>query len=331
MFLLIFITITAIHLAYPYAASDKFSWTESDIDAESFLQLTEATTLWNGMKMNFITRFSDGRNKFRHRLEVEHCWPDDTNGIPNTQQNAERTTQKRQQKQRYMDYNLRGLEPKYLQLKAQEQLMEYTNATWNDFLTHNIQDDPTLQVSSNFLYDLEQVKIELATLGQEMRNIRVELQEHRLNAMEEKFRPWAPTQKGKQKTVRFCNYCHKNGHTSKWCRKKMRDEELREIQYEMSPKSNHVPNQNIGTSAVDRSAQYDQNVEQCLNSDDGHNPTNELPLTTEEETGQDESNEITPPERRSFSRNSGMRFNAAQFTSAGESDDELSNPLPLGY
>ena len=106
MSLLIFITITAIHLAYPYAASDKFSCTEPDIDAESFLQLTEATTLWNGLKMNSITRCSEGRNKFRNRLEVEHCWPDDTNGIPNAQENAERTTQKRQQKQKYMDYNL---------------------------------------------------------------------------------------------------------------------------------------------------------------------------------------------------------------------------------
>ena len=281
--------------------------------------------------MNFITRCSEGRNKFRHRLGVEQCWPDDTSGIPKTQQNAERTTQKRQQKQRYMDYNLRGLKPKYLQLKAQGQLLEYPNATWTDFSTQNIEEDVMLQVSSNFLHDLEQVKIELATLGQEMRNLRVELQEHRLNAIEEKFRARALNQKEKQKIVRFCSYCQKKGHTPKWCWKKMRDEEIRKIRYEMTSKINHVPNQNHGTNAVDRSAQYDQNVEQYLNSDDGHNPTNELPLTTEEETGQDESNEITPPERRSFSRNSGMRFNAAQFTSAGESDDEPSNPLPLGY
>ena len=331
MSLLIFITITAIHLAYPYAASDKFSCTEPDIDAESFLQLTEATTLWNGMQMNFITRFSDGQNKFRHRLEVEHCWPDDTNCVRNAQQNAKLTTQKRQQKQRYMDYNLRGLKPNYLQLKAREQLMECPNATRNDFSTHNFQEDIMLDVCSNFLHDVEQIKTELTTMRREMRKLRTELQEHRVNCVGRNFRPWVLAQEGNQKTVRFCNYCHKNGHTPKWCRKKMRDEEIRKIQYEMTSKNNHVPNQNHGTNAVDRSAQYDQNVEQCLNSDDGHNPTNELPLTTEEETGQDEYNEVTPPERRSFSRNSGMRFNAAQFTSDGESDDELSNPLPLGY
>ena len=331
MVLLIFITITATHFAYPYAASDNFSWTETDIDAESFLQLTKATTLWNGLKMNFITRFSDGRNKFRHRLEVEPCCPVDTNGIPNAQKNAERTTQKRQQKQRYIDYNLRGLKSNYLQLKAREQLMEYPNVTWNDFSNHNIQQDLMLQVSSNFLHNVEQIKIELATLGQEMRNLRVELQEYRLIAMEEKSRAWAPTKKEKQKTVRFCYYCHKNGHTPKWCHKKMRDEEIQKIQYEMSSKRNHVPNQNHGTNAVDRSAQYDQNVDRRLNSDDGNNPTNELPLTTEAETGQDEPNGITPLEQRYFNRNNGMRFNAAQCTSSGESDDELSDPLPLVY
>ena len=216
MFLLTFITITAINLAYPYAASDKFSCTEPDIDAESFLQLTEATTLWNGLKMNFITRCSEGRNKFRHRLEVEHCWPDDTNGVPNAQQNVKRTTQKRQQKQRYMDYNLRGLKPNYLQLKAREQLMECPNATRNDFSTHNIQKDVMLQVSSNFLHDVEQIKAELTTLSQEMRNLRVEFQEHRLNAMEGNSRPWAPTQKGKQKlsgsvTIVIKTDTHQNG------------------------------------------------------------------------------------------------------------------------
>ena len=62
-----------------------------------------------------------------------------------------------------------------------------------------------IQVSSNFLHDVEQIKTELATLGQEMRNLRVELQEYRIIAMEMISRARAPTQKGKQKTVRFCN------------------------------------------------------------------------------------------------------------------------------
>ena len=207
-----YFTVAAIHLAYPYAASEKFSCTEFDKDPETFLQLAEAANLWNEMKTDFITRLSEGRNKFRHRLEVDHCWPDDMNGISNAQQNAERATQ-RKQTQRFMDYSLQGIKPNYLQRKAQEQLLEYPNATLNDFLAHNIQEDVMLQISSNFRHYVEQIETELATLVQEMRNVRIALQEHRVSAMERSCRARAPTQKGKQRTVRFCNYCHKNGHT----------------------------------------------------------------------------------------------------------------------
>ena len=284
MFLVIIFAITAIHLAYPYVASDKFSYTEPDKDAESFLQLIEATPLWNGIKMNFITRFSDGRNKFRNRLEVEHCWPDDTNGVPNAQQNAERTTQKRQRKQRYMDYNLRGLKPNYSQLKAQEQLMEYPNASWNDFSTQNIQEAVMLQVSSKFLHDVEQIKTELATLRQEMRNLRVELQVHRVSAMKGISRPRAPTRKGKQKLLRFCNYCHKNGHTPNWRRKKMRKADIRRVQHHISLKKNTAPIQEYeyGTSDSNCRSQHDENVNRPPDSDEVKIPINKL-LTAEEE------------------------------------------------
>ena len=111
---------------------------------------------------------------------------------------------------------------------------------------------------------------------------------------------------------------------------KMRDEEVRKIQNEMSSKKKHVPNQNHGTNAVDRSAQYDQNVDRSSDSDDGNNPTNKL-RSAEEEAGQDEPNEFTSLEPRFFHRNNGMSFNVLQFTSTGESHDELSDPLPLGY
>ena len=330
MFPLILITIAAIHLAYPYTASDKFPCTEPDKEAEPLLQLKEATTLWDKTRMNFNTRFSDGRNKARHRLEVEHCWPDDMNGISNAQQTEKRATQKRRQEQRFINCSPRGLKPRYSQLEAEKLLREHPDATWNDFSTNNIQEDVMLQVCSNFLHDVEQIKIELRSMRQELRNLRVELQEHRPNAMKGNYRPWAPNQKEKQKPARFCTYCHKDGNTPKWCRKKIRDEEIRKLQNEMSSRSNHVPNQNHGTNAIDRSAQYDQNVDQSPDSDDSNNPTNEHQLT-EEETAQDESIEFTPPGRRSFSRNSGMNFHLAQISSAGESDDKLSDPLPLGY
>ena len=119
-----------------------------------------------------------------------------------------------------MDYSPRGLKTIYLQIRAQEQLMECPNATRIDFYTQNFQEDVMLQVSSSFLHDVEQIKIDLATLRQEMRNLRTELQELRVNCMERKFRSWAPTQKGNQKTVRFCSYCNKTDIHQKGVAKK---------------------------------------------------------------------------------------------------------------
>ena len=97
---------------------------------------------WNDVRTLFITRFSDGRDKFRLRMEVEYCiradgkeirnflhriqktvekgWPDDMVEIAPGDQNAERSTQPRQRRQRYIDYTLKGLRPRYLQRKAQE-------------------------------------------------------------------------------------------------------------------------------------------------------------------------------------------------------------------
>ena len=99
-------------------------------------KITNATT-WDSVRTNFITRFSDGRNKFRYRMELEHCirgdgeeirnllhrikrtvdkgWPDDLNGIEAAHHNAEREAQGKQRRQRYIDYSLKGLRPRYLQ------------------------------------------------------------------------------------------------------------------------------------------------------------------------------------------------------------------------
>ena len=110
-------------------------WYESNI--------TNATT-WEDVRTNFITKFSDGRNKFRYRIEVEHCikgdgeeirnflhhikrtvdkgWSDDLNGIEAAQHNAERNAQGRQRRQRYIDYSLKGLRPRYALRQNEHQL-----------------------------------------------------------------------------------------------------------------------------------------------------------------------------------------------------------------
>ena len=268
---------------------------------------------------------------FLHRLKkiVDKGWPDDMEGIVEADKAAERQAQGGQRRQRYIDHTLRGLRPRYLQRKAQEYLMEHPNATWNEISTRIIQRDVSYQVSSNFLNDEEQTKVQLASLGQEMMNLRSELQEHRVNPLGNPRLP-DPNQKGRQNATQFCNYCRTNGHTQNWCRRRMRDEEIRQVQFDMSLKRNVAPIWDCGTSGFNRGSQYGQNRDRPSDWTDGNNPTNGL-LTTEGEAWQDGSNELNPNEPRFNSRADGMSFNMAQFTSTVESDDEMSDPLPLGY
>ena len=169
-------------------------------------------------------------------------WPDDMNGIEAAQPNAERGAQARQRRQIYIDYSLKGLRPRYLQRKAQESLMENPNAMWIEFSTRLIQRDVSFQVSSHFLNDEEQTKAQMATLGQEMRKLRrSELDEDRVNAVEGIPRTGDPNQKGRQNATRFGNYCLTNGRTPSWCRKRIRDAELRRIENERTAeKKSHV-------------------------------------------------------------------------------------------
>ena len=150
-------------------------------------------------------------------------------GIAEADRAAERQAQGRQRRQRYIDYTLRGLRPRYLQQNAQENLMENSNATSKDFLSRIIQGDVSYQVSSNFLKDEEQIKVQLASLGQEMKNLRSELQEPQVNALQYTRQPDS-NQKGRQNATQFCNYCRTNGHTLSWFRKKIRDEEIKRVQ-----------------------------------------------------------------------------------------------------
>ena len=182
--------------------------------------ITNATT-WENVRTNFITRFSDGRNKFRYRMELEHCirgdgeeipnslhrikrtvdkgWPNDVNGIEAAHHAAEREAQGRQRRQRYIDYSLKGLRPRYLQREAQEYLTERPNATWNDFCARIIQKDLILEVFSTFLSHEAQTIAELATLGQEIKNLRSEVKEYHVNAVAVTSRTFHPNQQGRQK------------------------------------------------------------------------------------------------------------------------------------
>ena len=88
-----------------------------------------------------IRGYVEETRNFSDRIEqtVDKGWPDDLNGFEAAQQNAERDVQAQQRRQKYIDYSLRGLRPRYLQRKAQENLMENPNATFSDGLISQLE------------------------------------------------------------------------------------------------------------------------------------------------------------------------------------------------
>ena len=83
----------------------------------------------------------------------------------------------------------------------------------------------------------------MPTLGEEMKNFRSALQEHRVNAVEGSPPTVDPNQKGRQNATRFCKYCRTNGHTPSWCGKKLRDEEMKRIENERTAEKKVTFNQ----------------------------------------------------------------------------------------
>ena len=162
-----------------------------------------------------------------------------------------------------------------------------------------------------------------------MKNLGCELQGHRVNALDNTRQP-DPNQKNQQNATRFCNYCRTNRHTQNLCRRRIQDEEIRQVQYDMSFKRNVAPIWDCGTSNFNRESQYGQNRDRLRDWTDGNNPANGF-LITEGKAWQDGSNELILNEPRFSSRADCMIFNMAQFISTGETDAEMSDPLPLGY
>ena len=113
--------------------------------AEWYEQKVTTATTEENVRTSFITSFSNGRNKFRYRMEVEQCvrgdgekmrnllhrikrtvkknWPYDMNGNEAEQKNAERDVQAQQTRQINVSYSLKILRPRSLQREAQENLM----------------------------------------------------------------------------------------------------------------------------------------------------------------------------------------------------------------
>ena len=104
---------------------------------------------------------------------------------------------------------------------------------------------------------------------------------HVINAIAISCRTFHQGQQGRRKATRIRDYCRKNGHTLKWCRKKMRDEEIRKVRFDKFCKKNITPIENNSTGCFNRRPQTNQTMNHFLDLDDTNNSTEELPSDNE--------------------------------------------------
>ena len=118
--------------SYENRQRSQFGSLLTDTALEWFNTVDETKVL-NDIKDDFLDRFTDGRDKFKHRLEVENAsrqegelkknyflrvknavdkgWPEDLTNVANTNRAQEAVIQSRQREQKYIDFAIRDYNP----------------------------------------------------------------------------------------------------------------------------------------------------------------------------------------------------------------------------
>ena len=204
---------------------------------------------WIQVRTAFITRFSDDRDKYRHRITAENCvrgkeeliknfyhrvkqavdkgWPIDAGANQD-----ERDAQQNLRNQKYIDFTTKGLTPSGLRRKAHEYLIEHPNTTWDNFKDHIANKDLVYTVSSDFVPNpTNEQNSKLDSLEKQVRELSTLLKEQQVNALNQaNTRTNDVNNKSRQNATRFCHYCRRNGHTLQYCRTNAFDDE-RKRQY----------------------------------------------------------------------------------------------------
>ena len=110
----------------------------------------------------------------------------------------------------------------------------------------------------------------------------------------------------------------------------MRDEEVRKVRFQMSPRRKTILMRNYSIRISNRRPQKDHDMSHFPALDYKNSPKNEC-LPNEEINRQYEAEQLITPEPGLHPRSLGMNFNMEDMLSIDESDNESSDALPLGY
>ena len=125
------------------------------------------------------------------------------------------------------------LRPQYLRRKAKEFLMEHPNAIWNNLSTHLIKRRNLCSLS--WLHEWRRIEQGSNGLyGTRYKKSTNWAERSHNKRCRRKLENDCPIQKGKQNAKMFCGFCRTNGHTPSFCRKKIRDEEVKKLQSDVT-------------------------------------------------------------------------------------------------
>ena len=185
--------------------------------------INDAAT-WDQIRTASIDRFSDDRDKYRHRITADNCvrdnkgliknfyhrvksavdkgWPLDPNGTQ-----AERDNQQNQRNVKYIEFTVRGLRPTGLKRKAHEYLIEQPNATWDAFQTHITSIDVIYTISSELVPNItSDQNTKLHSLEQHIKELTALFKEQQVNQVTQpNSRPANADNKSRQNMTRFCS------------------------------------------------------------------------------------------------------------------------------
>ena len=225
----------------------------TDTALEWYKGVDAAKTLTD-IKKEFLDRFTDGRDNFKFRNEVENAsrqegeliknyfhrikhavdrgWPEDipTSLAGNTAGiDEEKKIQSRQREQKYIDFAIRGLQPPSLKRKAHERRIEQPHETWENLQNHLITKDLTYVVSTEGTN--KQAADKISSLETQIKELTSLIKSNEVSAIQGPSRD--PNVKGRPNGTRFCDYCSNHGHSISACNKKRLDDEVKKLRKEI--------------------------------------------------------------------------------------------------
>ena len=179
---------------------------------------------WNEVRNQLINRFTDAKDKYRKRIEVESIKKQPDELIKSYTHRVTKAVEKRwpdpdfnndQRNAKCMEYFVRGLTPPALKQKADQLLIETPTRTWQQLQDHVATKDLSFSVSSEFTGTASSSmdnKIEIEGLKNQLTEITNLVENHKINTTYNNDNP-----RFKQTQTRFCKFCKRSGHTVAFC------------------------------------------------------------------------------------------------------------------